>query len=148
MEINTVKTTIICIIGIIGSTIAQLLGGFDMALQTLVIFMAVDYITGLIVAGVFKKSKKTDTGALESRAGWKGLCKKGVTLLIVLVATRLDMLIGSNFIRDAVVIGYVANEALSIFENVGLMGINVGAPLTNAIDILKKKAESEGDKIE
>ena len=145
MEINTVKTTVVGLIGIIGSTIAQLLGGFDMALQTLVIFMAVDYITGLIVAGVFKKSKKTDTGALESRAGWKGLCKKGVTLLIVLVATRLDLLIGSNFIRDAVVIGYVVNEALSIFENVGLMGINVGAPLTNAIDILKKKAEGEKD---
>lgn len=145
MEINTVKTTVVGLIGIIGSTIAQLLGGFDMALQTLVIFMAVDYITGLIVAGVFKKSKKTDTGALESRAGWKGLCKKGVTLLVVLVASRLDLLIGSNFIRDAVVIGYVVNEALSIFENVGLMGVPVGKVLTNAIDILKKKAEGDNN---
>ena len=145
MEINTVKTTAVGLIGIIGSTIAQLLGGWDMALQTLIIFMMVDYITGLIVAGVFKRSKKTDTGALESRAGWKGLCRKGVTLLVVLVAARLDLLIGTNFIRDAVVIGYVVNEALSIFENVGLMGVPVGKVLTNAIDILKKKAEGDNN---
>lgn len=130
-------------IGITGSIIAQLLGGFDMALQTLIIFMAVDYVTGLIVAGVFKRSQKTDTGALESRAGWKGLCKKGMTLLIVLVATRLDLMIGSNFIRDAVIIGYVVNESISIFENAGLMGLPVGKVLTNAIDILKKKSEGE-----
>lgn len=49
---------------------------------------------GLMVAGIFKKSKKTESGALESHAGWKGLCRKGVTLLIVLVACRLDMTIG------------------------------------------------------
>lgn len=137
------KNAMLTAIGITGSIIAQLLGGFDMALQTLIIFMAVDYVTGLIVAGVFKRSQKTDTGALESRAGWKGLCKKGMTLLIVLVATRLDLMIGSNFIRDAVIIGYVVNESISIFENAGLMGLPVGKVLTNAIDILKKKSEGE-----
>ena len=108
-----------------------------------IIFMAIDYATGLIVAGVFKKSGKSEDGALESRAGWKGLCKKGMTLTIVLVAARLDMMIGSNFIRDAIIIGYVVNEAISIIENAGLMGLPVGKPLMNAIDILKKK--SEGD---
>ena len=59
-------------------------------LQTLVIFMAIDYITGLVVAGVFHASPKTKTGALESKAGWKGLIRKGETLLIVLVACQLD----------------------------------------------------------
>ena len=53
------------------------------------------------------------------------------------------MMIGSNFIRDAIIIGYVVNEAISIVENAGLMGLPVGKALTNAIDILKKK--SEGD---
>lgn len=67
-------------IGIIGSTIAALFGGWDAALVTLVIFMAVDYITGLLVAGVFHRSGKSESGALESHAGWKGLLKKGVTL--------------------------------------------------------------------
>ena len=64
-----------------GSALASLFGGWDAALKTLIIFMAIDYITGLIVAGVFKTSEKTENGALESRAGWKGLCRTGVTLL-------------------------------------------------------------------
>lgn len=137
------KNTAFAIIGIIGSWITYLLGGWDMALQTLIIFMAVDYITGLIVAGVFHNSSKTETGALQSRVGWKGLCKKGMTLLIVLVATRLDILTGTELIRNAVIIGYVANESISIIENAGLMGLPIPKLLTDAIDILKKKGEEQ-----
>lgn len=132
-------------IGVIGGFIASLFGGWDAALMTLVIFMAIDYVTGLIVAGVFHNSEKTKNGALESRAGWKGLCRKGVTLLVVLVACRLDLIIGSNFIRDAVVIAFVVNETISIIENAGLMGVPIPAAIIKAIDILKNKAESEGD---
>ena len=62
------KDTICTAIGIIGGVIASLFGGWDTALQTLVIFMAIDYITGLVVAGVFHASPKTKTGALESKA--------------------------------------------------------------------------------
>ena len=115
------KNEICAAIGIVGGAIASLLGGWDTALQTLIIFMAIDYITGLIVAGVFHTSPKTKTGTLESRAGWKGLCRKGVSLLVVLVACRLDAVIGSNFIRDTVVIAFVCNETISIVENAGLM---------------------------
>jgi toxin secretion/phage lysis holin len=106
--------------------------------------MAVDYVTGLIVAGVFQNSNKTENGALESKAGWKGLCRKGTTLLIVLVACRLDLMLGSNYIRDAVIIGFVFNESISILENVGLMGVDLPPVLVKAIDILKNK--TEGDK--
>ena len=133
-------------IGIVGSFIASMFGGWDAALTTLVIFMAVDYVTGLIVAGVFHKSEKTENGALESRAGWKGLCRKGVSLLIVLVACRLDLTIGSNFIRDAAVIALVVNETLSIIENAGLMGLPVPSVISKAIEILKKKSEGEDEK--
>ena len=73
----------------------------------------------------FKKSKKTESGALESHAGWKGLCRKGVTLLIVLVACRLDMTIGTTFIKDATVIGFIVNETISLIENAGLMGVPI-----------------------
>ena len=131
-------------IGVIGAAIASLFGGWDAALVTLMIFMGIDYLTGLIVAGVFHNSEKTENGALESRAGWKGLCRKGVTLLVVLVACRLDLMIGSNFIRDAAVIAFVVNETISIIENAGLMGIPIPAAIVRAIDILKNKAESEG----
>ena len=137
------KETFCGVIGVVGGGIAALFGGWDAALITLVIFMAIDYITGLIVAGVFHKSKKTETGTLESRAGFKGLCRKGVTLLIVLVACRLDLVIGSNFIRDAVVIAFIANETISIIENAGLMGVPIPAVIIRAVDVLKKRAESE-----
>ena len=139
------KHTIFTGIGVVGGFIASLFGGWDAALVTLVIFMGVDYVTGLIVAGVFHTSEKTPGGGLESRAGWKGLCRKGGTLLVVLVACRLDLVIGSNFIRDAVVIAFTANETISIIENAGLMGIPIPAAIMRAIDILKNKAESEGD---
>lgn len=140
------KETTCTILGIIGSTVAALFGGWDTAVVTLMIFMAIDYITGLIVAGVFHKSQKSESGALESHAGWKGICKKGVTLLVVLIACRLDMLIGTTFIRDAVIIAYVANETISIIENAGLMGIPIPAVITRAIEVLKNKAEEGGDK--
>ena len=137
------KVKILSLLGCAGSVIASLFGGWDAALVTLLIFMGVDYVTGLIVAGVFHTSEKTENGTLESRAGWKGLCRKGVTLLVVLVACRLDLMMSSNFIRDAVVIAFVANETISIIENAGLMGIPIPAVITKAIEVLKKKAESE-----
>ena len=138
-----IKNLINTVIGLAGSFIASLFGGWDAAIVTLIIFMAADYITGLIVAGVFRASKKSENGALESRAGWKGLCRKGVTLLIVLIATRLDIAVGTTYIRDAVVIAFVADEALSIIENAGLMGIPIPAVIREMIDVLKKGSEKE-----
>lgn len=134
-------------VGALGGVIASLFGGWDAALQTLIIFMAIDYITGLIVAGVFHASPKSKTGALESRAGWKGLCRKGETLLIVLVACQLDAVMATSFVRDAVVIGFICNETLSIIENAGLMGLPIPAVITKAVDILKQRSEGpEGQK--
>lgn len=140
------ETATFSIIGIIGGVISTAFGGWSAALTTLVIFMAIDYVTGLMVAGVFKKSKKTNNGALESRAGFKGLCRKGVTLLIVLVSCRLDLVLGSNFVRDAVVIAFIANETISIIENAGLMGIPIPSVIVRAIEVLKTKSEENGEK--
>lgn len=137
METVLLKIGIYGGLGAVGAYIANLFGGWDAALITLVIFMAVDYISGLAVAGIFKRSKKTKNGALSSLAGWKGLCKKGMILLIVLVANRLDATMGSNFIRDAVVIAYSANEAISIIENAGMMGLPIPAKLKKAIAALQ-----------
>lgn len=86
---------------------------------------------------------KCKDGTLESRAGWKGLCRKGETLLIVLVACRLDAVMGSTFVRDAVVIGFICNETISIIENAGLMGLPIPEAITKAVDILKQRSETE-----
>lgn len=133
-------------IGAAGGIIAAAFGGWDEALVTLIIFMAIDYLSGLLVAGVFHNSKKTESGTLESRAGWKGLCRKCVTLLFVLIAYRLDLAIGVNYIRDAVIIGFMANELISIVENAGLMGIPLPAVIQNAVDVLTKKSTAKEGK--
>ena len=130
---DVVKNGVCTMVGVIGSLIASQFGGWDAALSTLILFMAVDY----------HASPKSKDGALESRAGWKGLCRKGVTLLIVLVACHLDTVMGSNFIRDATVIAFIANETLSIIENAGLMGVPIPKALTGAIEILKQKSEQD-----
>lgn len=127
------------LIGVVGAWIASLFGGWDTGLQTLVILMSVDYITGLIVAGVFKKSTKSNGGALESSAGWKGLCRKGMTLLVILVAYQVEKTAGTDFIRNAVIIAYIANESLSILENAVLMGLPIPDAVKQGIDVLKKR---------
>lgn len=142
------KKGLCTMIGIAGSFTASLFGGFDAALFTLMLFMGIDYISGLIVAGIFHKSTKTKNGALESRAGWKGLCRKGMTLIIVLIAARLDLLMGSTYVRDAVCLAFIANETISIIENAGIMGVPIPTVLTKAIEVLKEKStntEVEGE---
>lgn len=129
-------------VGIIGAFIASLYGGWTQGMNTLIIFMAVDYITGLLVAGIWHRSQKTEDGRLESRAGWKGLVRKGVTLLIVLIAARLDMVIQTTLIRDTAVIGFIANEGISILENAALMGIPMPAVVQNALEVLQKQADT------
>ena len=138
------KNAICSTAGAIGGVIASLFGGWDAGLATLVMFMAIDYVSGLVVAGVFHNSKKTSSGALESKAGWKGLCRKGMSLLFVLIAYRLDLAIGSNYIRDAVIIGFIVNETISIVENAGLMGVPLPEVINKAIDILTSKSEEKG----
>lgn len=139
------KEILCTIIGFIGSVIASFFGGWDAGIATLLIFMVLDYVSGLIVAAVFKNSPKTDTGSLESKAGWKGLCRKCMTLIFVLVAYRLDLVIGTNYIRDTVIIAFIANETISLVENAGLMGIPLPEIINKAIDILQKKSEREDE---
>ena len=133
------------IVGTVGSVVASWFGGWTASLTTLLIFMAIDYFTGLICAGVFHKSPKTETGALESRAGFKGLCRKCGVMLLVLMGHRIDLAMGSTYIRDAICIAFIVNESLSITENLGLMGVPIPAVVTNAIDILKKKGSDKNE---
>lgn len=128
-------------LGAIGSVISELFGGWTSAMTTLVIFMLIDYITGILVAAVFKKSNKTEDGGLESKAGWKGLIRKFSTLLIVLISIRLDIIFNTTIISNCVVFTFLANELLSLLENVGLMGIPLPSVLTEVISVLNKKGE-------
>ena len=133
------KEQISTIAGIVGGFIAMLLGGWDSAMITLVIFMAIDFTTGMIAAAL-GKSKHSWTGRPSSKAGWYGLAKKFCTLLIIVAAVRIDILIGTTYVRDATCIGFCVNELLSIIENTSLMGVPYPDAIKKAIDVLQKKA--------
>lgn len=142
---TTMKRYLLSTAAVLGGLLGQMFGGWSAAFGTLLVCMAVDYATGMLVAGVFHASDKTAGGGLESRAGWKGLCRKGVSMLIVLVAHRLDCALGTAFVREAVIVGYTANEVLSIVENAGLMGVPVPQALRHAVEALQGKEGQDGD---
>lgn len=132
---------------IVSSTILYLVGDITMPFIILLIFMCTDYITGLILSGVFKKSKKTVSGGLSSEIGFKGLIKKVCIIICVIVANMLDYVLKTNYIRNVVIISFITNEVISIIENLGLIGVKIPKVITNAIDILKGKEEDENAKI-
>lgn len=146
MNSVTVKNTVLAVLAVLGGGIAQLLGGWDGALQTLVAVMAADSLTGLTVAGVFKRSSKTPAGALESRACFKGLIRKGFMLLLVFLAVLLDRAAGTAVVRPAVCMFFIANEALSILENFGLMGVPYPKFLKNMLEALRDHGDEGGEK--
>ena len=133
------KETICSLFGVIGSAVAAAFGGWDAAMTALMVCISVDYISGSLVALVFHKSTKSETGAYNSAYGLKGLCKKGLMLLFVLVAVQLDQLMGSAYIRDAVCIGFCSNEVLSIIENLGHAGVPMPQAIVKALEQLQKK---------
>lgn len=125
----------------IGSALSYFIGGVDTMFIILCVFLLIDYITGLIVATVFKNSTKTESGKLNSAVSFKGLCKKFFVVVLVGVAHLLDVALGTNFIRGGVVVAFISNETISIVENAGLMGIPIPKPLRKAIDILQEREE-------
>lgn len=145
-NINTVKMFMLTAFGGIGGWIINALGGWTEDLTTLLIFMGVDFVMGMLIAAIWKKSNKSETGKLNSISAWKGLCRKGGSLLVVLVAHRLDVTLGVNYIKTAVVVAFIANELLSIVENLGIMGVPLPAVITKAIEVLTNKSNADIDK--
>lgn len=123
-----------------GSVLAQSLGGWDTMLQVLVTLMAIDYALGVVLALVWKRSNKTADGSFESRASVKGLFRKCGILLCVLIAARLDPRFGSEgYIRGTVILFFLANEGLSVVENLGVMGLPMPQVLKDAFLALRDK---------
>ena len=128
-----------------GGAIAGMLGGWDPLLRVLVTLMAADYITGLLVA-LMGKSAKTEYGGLSSKVGAMGLARKGLMLIVVLVAALMDSVMGtgSAMCRDAACWFYIANEGISILENVGLAGAPYPAKLKELLGQKQKEDEEHG----
>lgn len=144
-KLELIKNTFLGAMAAAGAAVCNALGGWDSALQALLLFMALDYITGLVCAVVFKKSVKTQSGAADSSICFKGLVKKVAVLVCIIIAVRLDALTnGGNFGRNSVILFFMGNEGLSILENLGLMGVPLPAFIKSALELLKRKG-NEGE---
>ena len=111
-------------------------------MQVLVALMALDYLTGILVAAVWQRSNKSSTGALDSKAGFKGLCKKGMILLLVWLGVLLDNAFGTTYVRMAVIIFFIGNEGISFLENLGLMGVPFPEFLKKALEALRDQGDA------
>ena len=137
------KEAVCTSIGIVGSMIASLIGGWDAPMQALIICMIIDYLSGLVVAGVFHSSKKSENGALKSSSGLKGLCRKCMILFIIVIMAQVGKVANIDYLRNAAIIGFIANEIISIVENAGLMGVPLPKIVYKAIDILTEKGKEK-----
>lgn len=124
-------------LGIIGA-IAYVLGGFDTILVTLFTFMIVDYITGVLKAIRMKQ--------LNSQIGAKGIVKKIGYLVIVVIAVKLDVILGNtNYIRNLVIFGFISNEGISILENASLLEIPIPDKIKSVLKQLKNTEVENGE---
>jgi len=119
------------------TTVVYFLGGFDTALQTLLIIIVLDYITGVCEAIANKK--------VSSKIGAKGIMKKVGYLIIVAVSVQLDLIVGdTGAIRNLVIYFFVANEGISILENWGSMGLPLPQKILDVLEQIKN--ENGGNK--
>ena len=142
---KSIYYTVLAGLAAIGGVASQYLGGWDQLTQLLAWAMGIDYLTGALCAAVWHKSPKTATGGYESRAGFKGLIRKGVIVLIVMIAAELDKLAGTTAMRTATILFFAANDGMSILENLGIMGVPYPPALKNAFEVLRRKSEDKGD---
>ena len=141
-QVISVKNVLLAGLAVSGAFVVEQLGGWDAMLGLLMGFMAADVVTGVLVAAIWKKSGKTQGGRLESRAGFKGLCRKGIILLLIWLGVLMDEALGTAYIRSAIILFFVGNEGLSLLENLGLMGVQYPAALKNALEVLRDKGEN------
>ena len=136
-----IKNLALAALATVGAALSNALGGWDALLRLLVALMAADYLTGMIVAAVFKRSNKSESGAMDSRAGFHGLVRKCAVLLLVYIAVLLDGATGSHFVRAAVLLFFIGNEGLSLLENIGLMGVEYPRFLRDMLQALRDKGD-------
>ena len=141
------------VLAAIGGAIASFFCGLPAIIWVLIAVMSIDYVTGL-TCGALGKSKKTENGYLASHEAFKGLLKKALILLVVLLAALLDyaVSIGAGIAFEAVMgatcLWFIASEGFSILENVACMGVPVPKILLRVLEIMKEKGSVPEDQAE
>lgn len=139
------KTIVSAFTGIVGAFITHYLGGWDLLLDTLVMFMVIDYATGLYVAGVLHKSPKTESGGLSSAKGYHGIVKKLLVIMFVAMMYRLDIVFNIDYLRNGTIIAFLFQESISIIENAGLCGVKIPEVVREGIDLLNQGVKKNED---
>lgn len=133
------KTLISNTASIILTTVIFLIGGWDVAIQCLIVVIIIDYLTG-VASAIYNKK-------LSSKVGFKGIIKKFCYLLVVALSVVIDRLTNTNgVIRNMVIYFFVANDGLSILENLGEMDIKLPKKLLESLEQLKNKTSVENVK--
>lgn len=123
------------IVAVLATFFTYLFGSWDLALQVLIVFMILDYGTGVLYAYL--------TDQLNSEVGFKGLVKKCMILVVLIIGVMLDRILGTGtwMFRTLVAYFYIANEGISLLENVGNIGIPIPNKIRNALEQLNKDDE-------
>ena len=134
MEYKSISSTISSLAAALGAVASYLFGGWDSAIQTLFVFVVIDYLTGVLASG--------KQGELSSKAGLKGIGRKCMIFMFVAMGHMADLHLSdghAHLFRDGVITFFIANEALSITENAGKMGVPIPEPIRRAVEIFKEK---------
>lgn len=122
---------------VVGGALGYFVGGLDGLMIVLLMFMVIDYITGILCA--------IKEGTISSKAGFNGICKKILILVLVGMSNMLDVYVlqSGSMLRTAALFFYVSNEGISILENAGKLGLPVPSKIKNVLAQLHDRAEDE-----
>lgn len=138
-----VKYLIELIISSLGTMLINIIGKPTDELMILLLLMVIDLMTGTLVSAIWHKSSKTKSGKLSSRVMFKGIVKKILTLVIVVIAYQLDILLNIDMIRYIVIISLIIEEVLSVIETIALTGIQVPTIISKGLDILERRISDD-----
>ena len=138
-----VKQVISLVIGALTTGLLKVIGEPTQDLKILLLLMVIDLIVGFTVSAVWHKSSKTKSGKVSSKVMFKGIVKKILTLVLVVVAYQIDILLGYDVIRHVAIIAFIVQEIISIIENITITGIKAPGIITKALDVLERSVKDE-----
>ena len=138
-----VKQVISLVIGALTTGLLKVIGEPTQDLKILLFLMVIDLIVGFTVSALWHKSSKTKSGKVSSKVMFKGIVKKILTLVLVVVAYQIDILLGYNVIRHVAIIAFIVQEIISIIENIAITGIKSPGIITKALDVLERSVKDE-----
>lgn len=138
-----VKQVISLVIGALTTGLLKVIGEPTQDLKILLLLMVIDLIVGFTVSAVWHKSSKTKSGKVSSKVMFKGIVKKILTLVLVVLAYQIDILLSYNVIRHIAIIAFIVQEIISIIENIAITGIKAPDIITKALDVLERSVKDE-----